>query len=225
MHTAYVSVRDGLLSLLGEGPRYGFQLKTTFEETTGGVWSLNVGQVYTTLDRLERDGFVAHDAHDGQKIYRLTEAGRDELGAWWDATPGDEPPPRDELLLKILLALPHGHGHALAVLSDQRAALSDLLGRRPRPGGRSSRPAAISGLAADLVADAVLMRAEADLRWLDRCEARILATDPAQLALPPAGNDDRAGAGEADHLTGTSGRANRRATFGVRAPRTKARAT
>lgn len=180
MHTQYVTVRAGLLSLLSEGPNYGFQLKTQFEETTGGIWSLNVGQVYTTLDRLERDGLVEVDERDGQKIYHLTTTGWDELGAWWDATPEDEPPPRDELLLKILLALPHGRDHALDVLSRQRSALLELLSRRTR--ARSPQQAdtsltpSLTNIAADLVADAVLMRAEADLRWLDRCEARIVAT-------------------------------------------------
>jgi DNA-binding PadR family transcriptional regulator len=49
-----MSVREGLLALLAEGPRNGHQLKIEFEAVTGGVWPLNVGQVYTTLDRLAR---------------------------------------------------------------------------------------------------------------------------------------------------------------------------
>ncbi|MGY6502568.1 MAG: PadR family transcriptional regulator [Acidimicrobiales bacterium] len=225
-----MSVRNGLLSLLGEGPTYGFQLKTQFEETTGGVWSLNVGQVYTTLDRLERDGLVTVREDDGQKIYRLTDAGEDELGAWWEAVPGDEPPPRDELLLKLLLALPHGRDHALDVLSRQRAALLELLARRSRPVDRSSSTAPVSGLAADLVADAVLMRAEADLRWLDRCESRILAADVTDLGRsvaepdpdpsdPPDVNGN--GNGNSADPSHSTPPASRRTTWRARPARTK----
>ena len=74
-----MAVREGLLALLDEGPRHGYQLKTEFEAATGGVWPLNVGQVYTTLDRLERDGLVAVADENGQKSYELTAAGREEL--------------------------------------------------------------------------------------------------------------------------------------------------
>ena len=47
-----MAVREGLLALLANGPRHGYQLKTGFESATGGMWPLNVGQVYTTLERL-----------------------------------------------------------------------------------------------------------------------------------------------------------------------------
>ena len=56
-----VSVRHALLALLSEGPKYGLQLREEFEARTGEVWPLNVGQVYTTLQRLERDGLVESD--------------------------------------------------------------------------------------------------------------------------------------------------------------------
>ena len=110
-----MAVREGLLSLLGDGPRYGYQLKTEFEQATGGVWPLNVGQVYTTLDRLERDGLVivsGDDAAQGQKTYAITVAGQQELGAWWEAVPADDPPPRDELMLKVLMAIERGDADA-----------------------------------------------------------------------------------------------------------------
>ncbi len=59
-----VSVRHALLALLSEGPKYGLQLREEFEARTGEVWPLNVGQVYTTLQRLERDGLVESDDGD-----------------------------------------------------------------------------------------------------------------------------------------------------------------
>jgi DNA-binding PadR family transcriptional regulator len=170
-----MAVREGLLALLDEGPRYGYQLKTEFEGATGGVWPLNVGQVYTTLDRLERDGLVVTAEHDGQKSYEITAAGREELGAWWEAVPVDDPPPRDELMLKVLMAIEHGPKHALGVLTRQRTALLTLLQLRRRD-GRSAVGVrnGESELAQRLVADALIVRAEADLRWLDLCESRLL---------------------------------------------------
>jgi DNA-binding PadR family transcriptional regulator len=170
-----VAVREGLLALLDGGPSYGYQLKTGFEAATGGVWSLNVGQVYTTLERLERDGLVAeernHEANGGtQRSYRLTEDGVAVLGAWWETVPENEPPPRDELMLKVLLAIGHGRDHALEVITRQRGALMSLLQERRR----TSRATTSNTLAATLVSDALVVRAEADLRWLDLCEERVL---------------------------------------------------
>ncbi len=165
-----MAVREGLLALLVDGPRHGYQLKTEFESATGSVWPLNVGQVYTTLDRLERDGLVHVEAQDETKTYRLTAEGREALGDWWSAVPADEPPPRDELMLKVLMSIEVGHDHAVDVITRQRTALVSLLQRR-RHDSRvaDERPT----VAAALVDDALVMRAEADLRWLDRCEARI----------------------------------------------------
>ena len=167
-----MAVREGLLALVGSGVSSGYQLKTAFEAATGGVWSLNVGQVYTTLDRLQRDGLVAVEEDDGQKRYSLTASGREELGGWWEAVPGEGPPPRDELLVKVLLAVRTGRrDHALAVITRHRTALTRLLQHRRRARGGVRADA---DLAAQMAADALTVRAEADLRWLDLCEARLL---------------------------------------------------
>ena len=185
-----MAILEGLLALLREGPRYGYQLKTEFEAATGGVWTINVGQVYTTLERLGRDGLVTLDERDEQKLYSITLAGVDELGAWWEAVPTEDPPPRDELILKMLMAIELGPDHGLDVITKHRTALISLLQRRRRAAtgaasatsnGNRNGPSngagagAGEGLAAALVADALIVRAEADLRWLDLCEARLLA--------------------------------------------------
>jgi DNA-binding PadR family transcriptional regulator len=183
-----MAVREGLLSLLEPGPRYGYQLKTEFEAVTGGVWTLNVGQVYTTLDRLERDGLVVMNDTDGQKQYTLTPAGREELGAWWQAIPAEDPPPRDELMLKVLMAIEKSTDHALAVITRQRTALFNLLQqhRRERPSPSIDAAGSPSALAAVLVTDALVVRAEADLRWLDLCESRLVSAVPRSARKDPA---------------------------------------
>jgi len=82
---AIMSVRHALLALLSEGPKYGLQLRQEFESRTGEVWPLNVGQVYTTLQRLERDGLVESDdaSEDGpQKGFHITQEGAEELSQW-----------------------------------------------------------------------------------------------------------------------------------------------
>src|SRR5690242_19609239 len=103
-----VSVRHALLALLSEGPKYGLQLRDEFVARTGDVWPLNVGQVYTTLQRLERDGLVESDdtGEPGpQKGYRITVAGAGELDSWLRTPPDLSAPPRDELVIKVLVAL------------------------------------------------------------------------------------------------------------------------
>jgi DNA-binding PadR family transcriptional regulator len=184
-----VAVREGLLALLRDQACYGYQLKTSFERATGGVWPLNVGQVYKTLERLERDGLVTSSEHDGQRSYAITAQGIDELGAWWEAVPADEPPPRDELMLKVLLAVGTDRSNALDVIADQRTAVMSQLQlhqrSRRRPRGHDRDP-----LPDQLVHDALLLRAEADLRWLDRCEERLLAATTEPVDRPGTGTTD-----------------------------------
>ncbi|MFD4815019.1 PadR family transcriptional regulator, partial [Streptomyces sp. NPDC058418] len=102
-----MSIRHGLLALLERGPRYGSQLRTEFESRTGATWPLNVGQVYTTLSRLERDGMVAQDGEDdaGHALYAITEPGRAELRSWFRTPVDRTSPPRDELAIKLAMAV------------------------------------------------------------------------------------------------------------------------
>jgi DNA-binding PadR family transcriptional regulator len=94
-----MSVPHALLALLSEGPEYGLRLREEFEARTGKVWPLNVGQVYKTLGRLERDGLAESEdgAADGpQKRFRITPAVEAELAAWLRTPPDLTSPPRDE---------------------------------------------------------------------------------------------------------------------------------
>src|SRR4051812_8670101 len=117
-------IRRGLLALLERGPMYGYQLRVEFEAATGATWPLNIGQVYTTLSRLERDGLVEPDGagEDGKVPYRITGAGRDELGRWF-ATPIElQARPRDELAIKLALALTTPGVDVRRVVQNQRTA-------------------------------------------------------------------------------------------------------
>lgn len=168
-----MTVRAALLQLLDEGERHGYQLKVDFEARTGGIWPLNVGQVYTTLDRLVRDGRVAESGTGdaNQRTYRITEDGRGEVKAWLTSNAAESTPPRDELIMKVLLAIGRGRADALALVDDQRSALLASL----QMGRRRQRALADDATAESLAHDALLSRLEADVRWLDRCEERLRA--------------------------------------------------
>src|SRR5450756_1281340 len=106
-----MSVRNGLLALLAEQPMHGYQLRQEFERRTGSTWPLNIGQVYTTLHRLVRDGLAepvpAQGAGTGDDVerFRLTRAGAAEVAAWWAQPVQRGVPARDELAIKIALAV------------------------------------------------------------------------------------------------------------------------
>lgn len=189
-----MAVREGLLVLLTEGPRYGYQLKTDWESATGGSWTINVGQIYSTLERLVRDDLVEMSETDDQKLYEITPRGKEHLHDWWNEVPALSPMPRDGLVVKILLAVATGPEHALDVITRHRSTLTATLQRtrqamRARAaaetengasghtnGGDTSatRTGDESPLARALVDDAVIARTESDLRWLDQCEHRII---------------------------------------------------
>jgi DNA-binding PadR family transcriptional regulator len=178
-------VRHALLALLSEGPKYGFQLAQEFEAGTGEVWPLNTGQVYTTLQRLERDGLVESDdlADEGsQKGFRITFAGRDELDLWLHTPPDTSSPPRDELVIKVLVALRVPGVDAAELTQGYRRHVIEAMQQYTR----LKENAAESDIALLLVADAEIYRLEAVIRWLDAAEARIkrLPASSERLALP-----------------------------------------
>src|ERR1700739_2735142 len=124
-----MSVRHALLALLSEGPKYGLQLREEFEARTGEVWPLNIGQVYTTLQRLERDGLIESDGtgdEGPQKGFRLTAAGGGDLGTWLRTPPDLSLPPRDELVIKVLVALRLPGTSAHDVMQAHRRYLVEL---------------------------------------------------------------------------------------------------
>src|SRR5262249_38318744 len=180
-----MSVKHGLLALLERGPMHGYQLRVAFEESTGGTWPLNIGQVYTTLGRLERDGLVllCPETEGGQRPYRITEAGRAELAGGF-TTPGTRHDrPRAERAIKLALALTTPGVDVRAVLQKQRTATMRTLQEYTRLKARAEKPADLSWR---MVLDAMLFQAEAEVRWLDHCETSLARHPAPSLAVPPA---------------------------------------
>lgn len=179
-----MSVPHALLALLSAGPKYGLRLQNEFQSRTGDVWPLNVGQVYTTLQRLERDGLVETEGEGerSQKRYRITSGGAEELAGWLRTPPELVPPPRDELVIKVLVALQIPGIDVREILQVHRRRVIEVMQRYTRikaDAGQDDVPLA-------LVADAELFRLEAIVRWLDAADVRLKQHTP---VAPPVETD------------------------------------
>lgn len=171
-----MSIRHSLLALLQDQPRYGYQLRAEFENRTGATWPLNIGQVYTTLDRLERDGLAARDGDDGDGhvVYSITAAGTAEIQDWFAAPVERNNPPRNELALKLALAVTQPGVDIQTIIQSQRVASIQALQdytktRRDTPPNQRAGDTAWL-----LVLDSLIFQTEAEVRWLDLCEARMV---------------------------------------------------
>lgn len=180
-----MSVRHALLGLLSEGPKYGMQLKEEYEGATGDVWPLNVGQVYATLQRLERDGLVGSNGtgeDERQKDYRITARGRAELKKWLTTPPDPGPPPRDDLTTKVLVALRVPGADVHDVIQAHRRLVIELMQQWT---GFKHEKAELD-LPFALMVEAELIRLGAVAQWLevaDRLVARG-AKEPARATGP-----------------------------------------
>lgn len=178
-----MSVRQSLLAILAQGPCYGYQLRYEFERRTGEVRPLNVGQIYNTLERLERDALVtrgAADAH-GHVYWEITAAGVDEVDRWLVSPVDQGSVGRDELAIKVAVAVTLPGADAAQVVAEQRAA---TMRRRERLRGDATGDADTpEGLARSLVMESLLFAADAELRWLDRVEGLLAAHPRHALAL------------------------------------------
>jgi DNA-binding PadR family transcriptional regulator len=180
-----MSVKHALLALLSEGPKYGLQLRQEFESRTGEVWPLNVGQVYTTLQRLERDGLVESDdeSDDGpQKVFRMTSDGGQELQAWLHTPPDLSSPPRDELVMKVLVAFGVPDIDVDQVIQVHRRYAVELM----QQWTRLKEGADDDEVGFALAVDAELFRLDSVVRWLDAAEARMRRAST-QPRVAPAG--------------------------------------
>ncbi|NYI08294.1 PadR family transcriptional regulator [Allostreptomyces psammosilenae] len=200
-----MSIKYGLLALLEGGPRYGYQLRAEFESRTGGTWPLNIGQVYTTLARAERDGLVENvGTEDGNQVYyAITAKGREELRVWF-ASPVDRAgPPRNELAIKLAMAVGSPGVDVSQVIQTQRhhtiRALQDLTRLKAQRLAAPPRATDRDDVAWTLVLEQLIYQTEAEVRWLDHCEtqlgriARSVPASPAPATAPdtPAGGTPR----------------------------------
>ena len=180
-----MSVRQGMLALLADQPMHAYQLRQQFEQRTGGTWPLNMGQVSTTLDRLVRDGLVESRAGDDVPQYTLSAAGRAELDGWWGTPVVRSSPTRDELAIKLALAVTVPGVDVVRLVQAQRTetlrALRDLTRLKAGTGA--------DDLAWSLVLDNLVFAAEAEIRWLDHVEAR-LSTRPVRPRTPAPTRDE-----------------------------------
>ncbi len=186
-----MSVKHALLALLSEGPKYGLQLREEFESGTGEVWPLNVGQVYTTLQRLERDGLVESDDTTEvgpQKGFRITAAGAEELAGWLRTPPDLSSPPRDELVIKVLVALRIPGVDVHEVIQVHRRYLVELM----QQWTRLKEDEADYDLSLALVVDAELFRLDSVIRWLDAADGRLKRAAADQAAAHQAAADQAA---------------------------------
>jgi DNA-binding PadR family transcriptional regulator len=163
-----------LLVLLAEGPKHGYQLKLDFEAATGEAWPLNIGQVYTTLQRLERDELVKAVGEDdeGRIAYRITVTGREEVEQWLGEPVERTVANRDEVSMKLLLTLASGVVDPQQVIDTQRRATMQSLQDYTRLRSDSDR----ADVPWQLHIDRLILRSEAELRWLDRVEDRMAQT-------------------------------------------------
>lgn len=172
-----MAVKHGILGILARGPRHGYEIKSEFDQLTGGLWELNVGQIYSTLDRLLKEGLVALELSDGageeKKVYGVTAKGLTELDTWLDRPPLKPKPVRDENFVRLALLRERDLEAGFALLESQRRVyhleMADLT-RQKVALGRSGAPDRVWQ---ELLLDAALLHAEADLRWLDVCEAKL----------------------------------------------------
>jgi DNA-binding PadR family transcriptional regulator len=166
-------MRYPLLALLAGGPAHGYELKQRFESQFGGVWPpVNIGQVYTTLQRLERDGLVHgrevdQSSRPARHVFEITEAGYRALSDWLEE-PGPPPRVRDELFLKLVLSRAAGVADPITLIERQRQSLLQELRDLNQVATQQGENAI-----ALLLIDGTVLHLEADLKWLDMCEERL----------------------------------------------------
>ncbi|MEU4388693.1 PadR family transcriptional regulator [Promicromonospora sp. NPDC023805] len=187
-----MSIRQGFLALLSEQPMHGYQLRQEFERRTGSAWPLNIGQAYTTLARLQRDGLVepVDGAEDSPEQFRLTGAGIAQAKVWWSTAVGRERPGRDELAIKLALAVTVPGVDVAAVVRRQRDETLRAL-RALTKQKRDLDPA--TDLAHSLVLESQVFAAEAEVRWLDHVEASVAAYGSARTHTAGTADTETAG--------------------------------
>jgi DNA-binding PadR family transcriptional regulator len=161
--------QEVVLAMLAKEPSHGYELRARLSHALGPLADgTSEGQMYVTLTRLEKGGFVARvDApaeRSDRKVYRLTSAGQERVGEWLAEVSWPRPD-LAEFHLKLIAAAQGGLADPIAMIDAQRR---DLL-RRLREVGRAVMEEQADSDAA-LLLEGIVLRLQADLRWLQACE-------------------------------------------------------
>ena len=163
-----MSISHSILAILSLGDCHGYQIRSEIESRTGAAWQINVGQIYATLDRLERDELVLAEVanSEGQIRYAITEKGRAAAETWLTSAVERSPISRDELSMKLALAVTLPNVDMQGILDAQRAStLQGLQVLTTAKQGTDDKNS--EDLAWILILDSQIFNAEAELRWLD----------------------------------------------------------
>lgn len=176
-----MSIKYAILGILAKRDLHGYELKAGFDATIGEFWSLNFGQIYSTLDRLEKDGLVTHDrqAQDkrpDRKIFSITQQGRLELSQWLAMPVAKVRALRDEFFIKLVFMDKENPAAVLELIEKQKMLhlkhMNRLTRRKIALKAEAGNP---DTLTTDLLLDVGLFHAEADIKWLSHCETKIKA--------------------------------------------------
>jgi len=175
-----VSLKYGVLGLLKAEPLHGYEVKNRFEAMLGGTWDVNIGQIYTTLQRLERDGLIRPLGGRGDRrklLYELSPEGQKALDEWLAQPDAGPQQLHEEIYVKLLLATRIANGDLKGMLARQKRAylqrLRDLnrLEERARRVGRIDLARLVRG---------ALLHTEADLKWMDELSSERFGTEAAK---------------------------------------------
>lgn len=176
-----MSVKHALLALLADGPQGAYRLRARFQNITGGAWPLNIGQAYSTLQRLERDGLIKPAGTEPSQepgkpaidLYALTSRGQAALEDWWGSPVDRTQPSRDEFSIKLAIAIQQDPARAQRVLDRQRDATLRVLQELGQH-KRVAPPAGVSETGWYMFLDRQVFLTEAELRWLEHVQAGAL---------------------------------------------------
>lgn len=202
-----MSVRQSLLAILDQGPCYGYQLRAEFDRRTGSTWPLNVGQIYNTLDRLERDGLVEKGDVDeqGHVYWQITDAGAAEVRDWLASPVQRAQGTRDELAIKLAVAATLPAVDVSEIIQTQRRSSLAQLQELNRAKYAGSSPDGPEELAWSLVVDSMIFATEAEVRWLDHSEQRLAMHPHHAMALELSTDRPKRGRPALRHAQGPVG--------------------
>ncbi|OGR03521.1 MAG: hypothetical protein A2511_05525 [Deltaproteobacteria bacterium RIFOXYD12_FULL_50_9] len=176
-----MSIKYAILAILAERDMHGYELKSNFDDKVGEFWSLNFGQIYSTLDRMEKEELVTHgretqERRPDRKIFSITAQGRQELNEWLTTPVNKVRALRDEFFIKLVFMDKRDPGPLLDLITKQKALylkqMSKLTQQKMALKKGADNPDALTS---ELLIDAGLFHTEADIKWLTLCEAKIRA--------------------------------------------------